>query len=60
MFTGTALVCKTAIVCGCVSWSTKNTLDSFLDALWAILMASAAAVGSSNNDAFETARPVKS
>ncbi|CAC9968400.1 hypothetical protein [uncultured Gammaproteobacteria bacterium] len=61
MPSGLARVCKIVIVCGWVLVSIKNLLDLFLRlARFAIIIASAAAVGSSNNDALEISIPVKS
>ena len=58
---GLARVCKIVIVCGCVFTSTKNLLDLFLRlARLAIIIASAAAVGSSSKEALEISIPVRS
>ena len=50
----------TLMVCGKHISSTKKLLDFDLETLLAKVIASAAAVASSNNEAFEISKPVRS
>ena len=55
---GNALVLSTAMICGCVSMSTANTVDLDLLDRSAIVIASPAAVASSSSEALAISKPV--
>ena len=57
---GFARVCSTLIVCSKQFSSTKKVSDLFLASLFAKVIASAAAVASSSNEAFAISIPVNS
>ena len=57
---GSARVATTAMVCGCVSASTKKALDACLVERRIRVMASAAAVDSSSIEALARSIPVRS
>ena len=60
MLNGSARALRHAIVCGWVSLSTKKVCLAWLPLLYAIIMASDAAVPSSSSDALAMSMPVRS